>query len=124
MSKLMQRLKAEEQSVENPVQEGAMKVRFAKNVKLTVGELREAVSENPDHPVAQAVTRTLQMPDSQEIFMDKTNIEALVEDREVREERIVRKNNQGVNQVGYHKVLGEKRKPQPKATTSSPKNKD
>lgn len=115
VDKLKQRLKDAAEGRDRPV--AAMKVKANAAFALTAGELRGACDQNPDHPHA-AIFRKASRPfdDSHRLVVDRVDLEALLDDREVvtTEERVPHGNTDVAVQV---KTLGERRK---KATPVTP----
>lgn len=53
-------------------------------IKLTVGQLATAAEANPEHPVAVATRKSVKtLNPSQEITMDRADVQALLENKEV-----------------------------------------
>lgn len=58
-------------------------IRKAVMFSLTVGEMRAAVEANPDHPVAKVWACNLHYPDDKEFHVEKMDLDALLDDRDI-----------------------------------------
>lgn len=105
LSKLLKDL---ENQIQKPVRAALMKVKKAKMVPIEVRLLKQAISANSDHPVAQSYAQgILGFPDDQQLRVDITDFKALVENRVIETATEIREEAEGTIRKILVKKLGE-----------------
>lgn len=85
MSKLDNLLK--QSSSPKPAQ--ALDINQVTNVAVRVDDLREALTENPDHPIAQAISMGIaELGSTATVTVDLVDLQAIAEDKLVRTELV------------------------------------
>lgn len=105
MDQLRERLK---QSTEGKTREvAALQVDISAKFKLTAGELRSACEQNPDHPFSHVFQRAVSLhPDAKEVTVDRTDLQALLDNREVKTEMKREAADQNTDVMVKEKVVG------------------
>lgn len=104
MSAAMEALKQRIYEAHETILEGPMEVTVAETLKVTVGELKAAVKENPEHPKATVYNAaTMGLSDKSIVVVEKADLQGLLEDKDVYPTRTVEN-----GRVVVRKALAEK----------------
>lgn len=84
-------------------------VRDGEHFEATVKEIRALVARNPKHPIAQVFANaTLGQPETDKVVIDKADLEAVIDNREVIINSAVELQADGSTVTVERKVLGKK----------------
>lgn len=99
---LRARLNESEESKSDP-----LVVKRDRLFELTVQELRDTCELNPDHPLASVKKKSVAgMPYNAKVVVDRVDIEAILENKEVNVSRTTETDTDGVKVTVERKVLG------------------